>query len=654
MIKRLIIGLYMLVILAGLIVPVPQVVKGQDTVTYEEVMRLGEGTINAVSWRPDGQMIAVGTSLGLVLYSTQLEKITQLSEQRVETLFWHPGGKEIAMLGPDGVTIQDAATGYVIRRMPEEIGLGGWNADGSLFATVNLEAIHIWDSGLNEVLSSFNPYVEPSNLDCQVHNCLSIYRGALTWHPNGIYIAFHWPYYDYGVTTWNALSGEMVFPAVSFGEEAPPVWSPDGTQLVVFEAYGWIEIWEASSDERLMVIEVLDDESGSHYVWTPDWNADGSLLAYGTSGAIYVWDTRVNELNTVFRFEGSGHGDGGRRQVAWSPDDSRLLTSTPNSLQIVNVQTGEVLAAQEVYTGEVNAVAWSSDGTRVAAGYGGWEVMGDNQVRIWDAAQGGRLAGLCEGHIGAVLSVAWSPDDTKLASAAGGWYAPDGSIRIWDSATCTFLYRDAIDIPFAETVMWSADGNHVFANIGDSAFVLDNTLASYTLLVNDKGRSPVRGAIWSPDETKVAGYGTGGSVRLFDAARGGILHILEGHSYEDYPVGLDIMVEKMAWSPDSSRIASSGDGNTVRVWDAETGEPLLLLYGHEGRVMSVAWSPDGSQLASASADHTIRIWDANDGSLMSVLEGHTDWVFAVAWSPDGRQLASSGLDGTVRIWEQSK
>jgi serine/threonine protein kinase len=110
-------------------------------------------------------------------------------------------------------------------------------------------------------------------------------------------------------------------------------------------------------------------------------------------------------------------------------------------------------------------------------------------------------------------------------------------------------------------------------------------------------------------------------------------------------------VWRVVFSPDGCRIASAGDYQTVKLWDAGSGQETLTLRGHSGDVTSVAFSPDGRHIASADGDQTVGLWDASSGQETLTLKGHTGRVMAVAFSPDRRRIASASGDRTVKVWD---
>ncbi|KIJ43482.1 hypothetical protein M422DRAFT_169940, partial [Sphaerobolus stellatus SS14] len=136
------------------------------------------------------------------------------------------------------------------------------------------------------------------------------------------------------------------------------------------------------------------------------------------------------------------------------------------------------------------------------------------------------------------------------------------------------------------------------------------------------------------------------------------IKIKEG-GLRDWPKNLSILqghqrsVTSIGFSPDGTKIVSGSYDNTVRLWDASTGQSLgQPLEGHQAGVTSVEFSPDGTKIVSGSGDNTVRLWGACTGqSLGQPLEGHQDWVSSVGFSPDGTKIVSGSSDNTVRLWD---
>jgi WD40 repeat protein len=111
----------------------------------------------------------------------------------------------------------------------------------------------------------------------------------------------------------------------------------------------------------------------------------------------------------------------------------------------------------------------------------------------------------------------------------------------------------------------------------------------------------------------------------------------------------------VAFSPDSQRLATGGEENSVKIWDVQTGQELLTLRGHKGDVYTVAFSPDARQwVASAGEDSVVKVWESDTGKLVRNFRGHTGLVSSLAFSPDGRRLVSGSRDKTVKVWDVSR
>jgi WD40 repeat protein len=143
-------------------------------------------------------------------------------------------------------------------------------------------------------------------------------------------------------------------------------------------------------------------------------------------------------------------------------------------------------------------------------------------------------------------------------------------------------------------------------------------------------------------------------VRFWDVATGKEVRVLHGHTDD---------VLDIAFNSDGKQLVSTGNDNTVRLWDTETGAILTTRTGPDTAVLGrVAFHPGGRMLASSGSkvnersrlnEITINLWDSNDPTKVASLRGHKDGtiITGLAFHPDGRHLFSLDEDGVVCVWD---
>jgi WD40 repeat protein len=78
-------------------------------------------------------------------------------------------------------------------------------------------------------------------------------------------------------------------------------------------------------------------------------------------------------------------------------------------------------------------------------------------------------------------------------------------------------------------------------------------------------------------------------------------------------------VNVLVWSPTGAVLVSGGSDGSVRWWDVQHGECLVLRQEHQGAVQSLRASPDSLRLANCGDDNTIQLWDLQSGEQLQTL-----------------------------------
>jgi len=97
----------------------------------------------------------------------------------------------------------------------------------------------------------------------------------------------------------------------------------------------------------------------------------------------------------------------------------------------------------------------------------------------------------------------------------------------------------------------------------------------------------------------------------------------------------------LAWSPRGVFVTEGPeDSGRIDIRNSETGESVHSFQGHDGDVNDVAFNPDGSLLASTGEDETLKVWDTSTWRLVSSLSGDGG-AWGPSFSADGSLVAAA-------------
>jgi WD40 repeat protein len=414
-------------------------------------------------------------------------------------------------------------------------------------------------------------------------------------------------------------------------------FSPDDGQLASASFDRSVKLWNTTTGGHIRTL--LHSGTVDCVAFNPDRKCQ-RLASGGEDKTVHIWDATGREVLGL-----RGH-TGRCGCVAFSPDGLRLASaSTDGTIRFWDATPLDGTEGQEAWTftkhsNDIYSVAISPDGQRIAsAGY--------DPVKVWDAQSGTVSVGF-GGRTVVVFCVAWNGERIASAGSEGLKHA----VTVWDARTG----RELFPIPAGPAglavvyvaVAFSHDGYLVTGKLDGAVQVWDAKTGEGGRVLHIHQRE-VRGLVFSPDGLHLASS-SDGELNLWDATR----LDEEQEPRLVLPARVPGTGLNVAFSPDSRRLATGGEKNTVIIRDVQTGDEILTLWGeHSGEVYALAFSPldDGRLIATAGEDSAVKVWDSHTGKMIRSFRGHTDVVTSLAFCPDGKRLISGSRDKTVKFWD---
>lgn len=338
-----------------------------------------------------------------------------------------------------------------------------------------------------------------------------------------------------------------------------------------------------------------------------------------------------------------------------TPTAESSQTSTPTEVAIFDPVSVVQIAKPIAGIYEVTAIAWSPDGSKLAAFERIFHTLGNTEpavITIWDVRNFGAPVATFKANTTFPEALAWSPDGEVLASTGSG-----GTIQLWNSETwdlTRLIELGQLPEPFLGTISglaWSADSTRLALGSADGKvriWDLDDDRAIAEYCCYEFGRD-TGSLIWLPDGETMVGVARVGSdfaIRKWEIATG------------EYKSEAEVSGAIAAVSPDGTLTASVGNDalrQTVTLHIRDTSSSVeLLSWESASSVGDLDWSPDGTMLAAAGWK-VVNLWDPKTGELVRALDDYelnigVSRVYAVSWSPDGAFIAAGSADGTLRVW----
>jgi WD40 repeat protein/predicted Ser/Thr protein kinase len=438
-----------------------------------------------------------------------------------------------------------------------------------------------------------------------------------------------------GIEVRRISDGDLVGKVDGFGGG---IWmtefSPDGKRLLVGSDDRCIRAFRVPTTPRSDGgLELLWMQQTSSAVMRVAWSPDGTRCA----AALWNGALHTHDFTTGLDLEYHGHTEV-VESMAYLPDGTQFVTgSQDHTIRLWSATSRPLDHPLPRQRRGVGRAALSGDG-RFA-----YVVTRDNAFRIFDVDSQQELRVLTtDPPLGTQFVVSADGKEVYLTH-------PKAELGRWDIASGARLASQSFQSERVDAMATDDNVTRLAIGLTNGRVLMLDPKSLETLGEIGRCESQVRSLALCPDGNSLLAAGANGEVMLMSTA-------VDGPN-----AGTAVLLGRVATaatcvavSPDGEIGYASSTERFVRAWRL-TGPDRgteLFAASTSGPILCIAVTRDSSRLVGGVQGGRLPVWDAKTGELLVILTPHDRSIESVVFDRSGRRLLSASSTGTINVMDQ--